>query len=190
VHRQPSRPHETQWEKQHLSALNAYKRAPDLSNSTWYKGVLNSLMAGKKDNDGAFDFCIIRMKRGTEPAPHVHSREHEFFYILSGEVRLFVDDEVFELTTGNCIYLPLGRPHAFRIISDELHWIAFITPGGFFEAVSEMNAPAERMEVPADANVITYANADMTETIKVFERYGLRFLTADEIRRQMPGYPL
>jgi mannose-6-phosphate isomerase-like protein (cupin superfamily) len=190
VHRQPSRPHETQWEKQHLSALNAYKRAPDLSNSTWYKGVLNSLMAGKKDNDGAFDFCIIRMKRGTEPPPHVHSREHEFFYILSGEVRLFVDDEVFELTTGDCIYLPLGRPHAFRIISDELHWIAFITPGGFFEAVSEMNAPAERMEVPADANVITYANADMTETIKVFERYGLQFLTADEIRRQMPEYPL
>jgi hypothetical protein len=94
------------------------------------------------------------------------------------------------LSAGDCVFLPLGRPHAFRIISDELHWIALITPGGFFDAVSEMNAPAERMEVPSDANIITYANADMTETIKVFERYGVRFLTADEIQREMPQYPL
>jgi hypothetical protein len=63
-----------------------------------------------------------------------------------------------------------------------------ITPGGFFEAVSEMNVPAERMEVPSDVNIITYANADMTETIKVFERFGLRFLTADEIQTEMPQY--
>jgi len=173
-----------------LSALKAYKRAPDLSNSTWYKGILSSLMAGKEDNNGAFDFCVVRMRPGTEPPPHVHSREHELFYILSGEVRLFVDDEVFDLTTGDSMFLPLGRPHAFRIMSDELHWIALITPGGFFEAVSEMNAPAERMEIPADGAAITYENVDMTETIKVFERYGLRFLTADEIRREMPEYPL
>jgi hypothetical protein len=56
-----------------VSMLKAYKRVPDLSNSTWYKGVLNSLMAGREDNNGAFDVCIIRMKRGTEPPPHVHS---------------------------------------------------------------------------------------------------------------------
>jgi hypothetical protein len=41
------------------------------------------------------------------------------------------------------------KAHAFRIMSNELHWIALITPGGFFDAVSGMNAPAERMEVPA-----------------------------------------
>jgi glyoxylate utilization-related uncharacterized protein len=130
------------------------------------------------------------MARGTEPPPHVHSREHEFFYILSGEMRVYLDGEVFALTTGDCMFLPLGKPHAFRIVSDELHWIALITPGGFFDAVAEMNAPADRMEVPNDVDIITYANADMTETIKVFERYGLRFLTADEIRQEMPEYLL
>jgi hypothetical protein len=96
------------------------------------KGILNSLMAGTEDNNGAFDLCVIKMARGTEPPSHVHSRE----------------------------------------------------------AVGKMNVPAERMEVPKDADTVTYANADMTETIKVFERYGLRFLTADEIRGEMPEYPL
>jgi len=53
-----------------------------------------------------------------------------------------------------------------------------------------MSAPAERMEVPTDADTVTYANADLTETIKVHEEYGVRLLTPEEIRIEMPEYPL
>jgi len=35
------------------------------------------------------------------------------------------------------------------------------------------------MEVPTDFDTVTYASADLTETIKVFEHYGTRFLTAE-----------
>ncbi|MCA6112654.1 cupin domain-containing protein [Bradyrhizobium sp. CNPSo 4026] len=132
------------------------------------------------------------MRRGDEPPPHVHAREHEYFYILSGEVTVYVGDRTFSLTTGDTMFLPLGVPHAFRIGSDELHSIALITPGGLFEAINKMSAPAERMEVPADENIVAYANyanADMTETI-LLDRFGLRFLTPDEIRKKMPEYPL
>jgi quercetin dioxygenase-like cupin family protein len=173
-----------------MSALKAYKTSPGLNNSTWYKGILTSQLAGSQDNGEAFDLAIIKMRQGTEPPPHVHSREHEFFYILNGEMRVYVGWEVFELSAGEGIFLPRERPHAFLLMSDEVHWIGFITPGGFFDAVNKMNAPAERMEVPRDADVATYANVDMTETMKVFEQYGLRFLTAEEIRAELPDYPL
>jgi hypothetical protein len=53
-----------------------------------------------------------------------------------------------------------------------------------------MNAPAERMEVPTEVDTVTYATADLTQTIKVFEQHGIRFLTAEEIHREMPQYPL
>jgi len=53
-----------------------------------------------------------------------------------------------------------------------------------------MNAPAERMEVPTDADDVIYANTDLTETIKIFQQYGIRFLTPEEIRTEMPDYPL
>jgi hypothetical protein len=46
------------------------------------------------------------------------------------------------------------------------------------------------MEVPADVDTVTYANADLTETINVFEQYGVRLLTPDEISKEMPDYPL
>jgi uncharacterized cupin superfamily protein len=95
--------HKLQKEKSGEQALNrlmAYKRTPDLSNSTWYMGVLTGQMAGVVDNNGAFDASVIQMRRGTEPPPHVHSREDEFFYILSDEMSAYVDGNVFPLTTG------------------------------------------------------------------------------------------
>lgn len=47
-------------EEQQLSPLRAYKRAPALSNSTWYKGMLVSQMAGTAENNGAFDLLKNR----------------------------------------------------------------------------------------------------------------------------------
>jgi hypothetical protein len=141
-----------------LSTPRAYKRSPGLSNSTWYKGLLVSQMAGTADNNGAFDLVISKMRAGTEPPPHVHSREDEFMYIFSGEMRFY--------------------------------GMSLITPGGFLDAINKMNVPAEQMEVPTDTDVETYANADLTQTIKVFEKYGIRFLSPQEIRREMPEYPL
>jgi hypothetical protein len=58
------------------------------------------------------------------------------------------------------------------------------------EAFNKMNAPAERMEAPTDVDTVTYATADLTETIQVVGQYGARFLTAEEIRSGMPQYPL
>jgi hypothetical protein len=67
---------------------------------------------------------------------------------------------------------------------------ALLVPGGFLDAVNKMNAPAERMEIPTDHDTVTYANGDLTDTIKLFEQYGVRFLTADELHTTMPEYPL
>jgi quercetin dioxygenase-like cupin family protein len=146
-------------------------------------------MAGTADNNGAFDTIISRIRPGTEPPPHVHSREDEFFYILSGEMRVYAEGDVFQVMAGECVYLPRRKPHAFMITCNEAHIIATITPGGFFEAISKLNAPAERMEVPTDGDIVTYATADLTNTMKVFEEYGIRLLSSDEIQTEMPQYP-
>jgi hypothetical protein len=52
-------------------------------------------------------------------------------------------------------------------VSEETHVIAIIVPGGIMDAFNKMSAPAERMEVPSDSDTVTYATADLTETIKV-----------------------
>ncbi len=160
-------------EGQQLSTPRACKRSPALTNSTWYKGILVSHMAGTTDNNGAFDLTITKMRRGTEPPPHVHSREDELFYLLSGEIRVYVEGEVFPVTAGECVFLPRRKPHAFLITSEEVHMIALLVPGGFLDAVNKMNVLAERMDVPTDLDTVTYANAKLTHTIKVFEQCGV-----------------
>ena len=176
--------------QQPLSTLKAYKRSPELSNSRWYKGMLHSQMAGTEDNDGAFDFVVAKLRRGTEPPPHVHSREHEFMYLLSGEIRFYVEAEVFTVKSGECIFIPRGKRHAFLLTSEEAQNILLVTPGGFYDAFKKMSGPAARMVIPTDADVETYSTADLAETIKLFGQYGTRFLTPDEIRKEMPEFPL
>jgi len=56
------------------------------------------------------------------------------------------------------------------------------------DALNRLGTPAERMEVPADVDTVTYANADLTETINAFKQYGVRLLTPDEISKEMPDY--
>jgi mannose-6-phosphate isomerase-like protein (cupin superfamily) len=170
--------------------MTAYKRSPALTNSTWYKRMLVSEMAGTADNNGAFDLNIFKVRPGTEPPPHVHSREDEFFYILSGEMTFYVEGEVFTVTAGECMFLPRLKPHAFLVTAQETHGILLIVPGSFHGALNKMNLPALRMEVPAHADKETYANADLSETIKTFEQIGIRFLSPDEIHMAMPQYPL
>lgn len=160
--------------RQQSSAVRAYKRSPALSNSRSYKGILMSEMAGTADNNGAFDVTIGKLTRGTEPPPHVHAREDEFFYVLSGDMKFYVDGEVFLVTAGEFMFLPRLKPHAFRVASEEVHCLVFITPGGFNEIVNKMNAPAKRMDVANDSDE-TYAEIDLTETIKLLRRSAYNF---------------
>jgi quercetin dioxygenase-like cupin family protein len=122
-----------------MKTTQAYKRGPAL------------------DTDGAFDLVESKMKKGTEPPPHIHDREDELFYILAGEIKVFADGQVFTVAAGESVFLPKKIPHAYLIQSEECHVLALMTPGGFLNAINKMNTPARTMEIPSDME--TYATA-------------------------------
>jgi quercetin dioxygenase-like cupin family protein len=169
-----------------MKTMHAYKRSPVLENSTWYKGILASQLAAGSDTEGAFDLIESKMRKGTEPPPHVHDREDELFYILTGKIKVFADGKVLTVAAGESVFLPRQVPHAYLIESAEVHLLALMTPGGFFNAINELNAPARTMEIPSDTE--TYATVDLTETMAVFMKYGVRMLSPDEIAEQLPAY--
>ena len=171
-----------------IISLKPFKHAPSIEISTWYKGILSTLLATGEDTGGAFDLVLSNMRSGTEPPPHVHTREHEFFYVLDGKLDVYVGDNVFQVGPGECAFLPLGRPHAFIIRSSEIRMLALITPsGGFMKSIALMAAPAEKMEIPSDS--VTYATADLEETMKMFLKHGVRFLSPEEIADEMQAFP-
>ncbi len=170
------------------ATIKAFKRAPSVEMSTWYKGILISNLATEQDTGGAFEFVVTKMRKGTEPPPHVHEREDEMFYVLEGMLDVYVGDECFQATAGECIFLPKHQAHAFQIRSSEVHMLVLMTPGGFMNATATMAIPAQSLEIPPDDG-ITYATVNLVETIKIFDKYGVRFLAPDEIARELPAFP-
>jgi len=67
--------------------------------------------------------------------------------------------------------------------------LVLITPGGFMNAVKKMAAPAEELEIPSD-DALTYSTANLEETTRIFEKYGVRLLAREEIAHKIPAFPI
>jgi len=169
------------------SPLTAFKRAPSLGLSQWENGNLTTNLAKKKDTNGAFFLVEARLAPGTEPPPRVHSREDELFYVLEGEFDVYVGKEAFKVETGECVFLPRFKPHAFVIRSPRLHVLALFTPAGLEEVFRGMSTPAQRLELPT--GTVTYSTGDLKQTAQRLSEYGARFLTPAEVAEQLPLYP-
>jgi len=180
--------------------LKAFKRAPSLGLSMWHLGSLTTNLAEKKDTNGVF--CLVEgtLAPGSEPPPHVHSREDELFYALEGELDVYVGEEAFKVETGECIFLPRFKPHAFVIRSPRLHVLALITPAGLEEAFRSIDSPAQSLELPtamlanstdgkALQGIKQLNSEDLRQTVQVLSEYGVRILARDEIAHQLPLYP-
>ena len=95
-----------------LPELKAFKRAPSLGLSQWENGNLTTNLAEKKDTNGAFFLVEAMLAPGTEPPPHVHTREDELFYVIEGEFDVYVGKEAFKWERENaCFYPDSSRTH-------------------------------------------------------------------------------
>ena len=164
----------------------AYKRRPSLDSSKWYMGSLLTFLAESKDTGGSFTLIEGLLKPGSEPPPHVHGREDELFYVLEGEMDVYVENEVFKAGAGECLFLPRFKPHTFIVRSPQLRNLVLIVPGGLEGCFRARSSPAEKLELPTGA--ATYLTSNLEPVIRAFEKYGARFLSPDEVAEQMPLY--
>src|SRR5215831_1889347 len=169
------------------SQLKAFKRRTSLEQSKWYMGMLLTTLVEKKDANGAFSLLEATLAPGTEPPPHVHSREDELFYVLEGDLGVYVGEETFKVKAGECIFLPKFKPHTFVIRSRRLHVLILYTPGGLEEAFHKVSSPARNLELPTEA--LTYSISDLEQTTQRFAEYGVQILSPDEVAERLPLYP-
>jgi quercetin dioxygenase-like cupin family protein len=167
--------------------LNAYARGPSRKSSRWYMGNLTTYLADRADTNGTFGFMEATLTPGSEPPPHVHSREDELFYVMEGAFDAYVGAEAYRVNTGECIFQPRLIPHAFVIRSPRLRMLALFIPGGIEEIFRELSSPAETLDRPAVG--ASDGTADLERLGRLFDALGVRVLSPDEIAEQMPLYP-
>jgi mannose-6-phosphate isomerase-like protein (cupin superfamily) len=130
----------------------------------WFIDHLVHVLIDGDGSDGTLALIDERGRRGDMPPLHVHRRDDETFYVLEGELRLFVADEQIVLGPGQAAYAPRDVPHTYRVESDEARWLVITAPAGFDNFVREVSedAPADEMPPhgrPVDPAVLAQAAA-------------------------------
>jgi uncharacterized RmlC-like cupin family protein len=80
------------------------------------------------------DFALIESvaPAGSQPPLHVHRDEGEGFYVIEGELTLWVGHDVRTLSSGQFLFAPPDVPHTIRVGAGGARWL--VIAGGRFEA--------------------------------------------------------
>lgn len=69
---------------------------------------------GSSASGGSLSVIELVLEPGEGPGVHVHSREHELWYVLEGEFRFLLGDDLVHEPAGGLAFGPRGTPHAFQ----------------------------------------------------------------------------
>ncbi|GJM37405.1 MAG: hypothetical protein DHS20C19_07720 [Acidimicrobiales bacterium] len=77
------------------------------------------------------EFFEERSGKGDGPPLHRHPWPN-WELVLSGTIRVIIDDEEFLVEAGSTVYTPPGAVHTYVVESDEAHIVGVGTSGGRF----------------------------------------------------------
>ena len=111
----------------------------------WFNANLAEVLEARED------FSLVRMHSppGDQPTLHVHEREDEGFYVLKGEITVWVGDAPpVTLGPGDYALAPHGIPHTYRAGEAGAVKLVICAPGEFVPFLREAGEPAARPELP------------------------------------------
>jgi quercetin dioxygenase-like cupin family protein len=137
----------------------------------WWKSGRITVKAGPEETGNAFSQFVVDDPRGSGPPLHVHHNEDETFYILEGQVTMFVGDERIELEAGDYFFGARGIPHAYLVRSEHARMLVTISPSGSEQLFVSLGSPVTGDEPPTDAVM-----PPMPEMARLFAGYGAEIL--------------
>lgn len=88
------------------------------------------VLAGASETAGRFVLMEISAVGGGGPPRHRHNAEDETIYVLEGSLTVVLDDQPRLVRARECIVLPRGRDHTYRVNSGEARLLVCFTPAG------------------------------------------------------------
>ena len=136
----------------------------------------NLLATGEETNNAFFQFEAL-VAAGGGPPPHVHSREDESFYVVSGELEILVGDSTYQAKAGDFVFVPRGTVHRFKNLSSStsIQFVTFVPAGmeGYFREVFAPVTDRKAAPPPVTDELIRKMN-------EMAPKYGVVFPAAPE----------
>ena len=120
------------------------------------RGSKYTIKVTGEQTQGRLMQMLVTDRRGAAPPLHIHHQEDETFYVLDGEMAIFVGDERFDCRPGDFVFGPKGVPHAFLVRSEKAQFLVTFTPAGiedFFREVAVPVVPGEPAPDPVAPDI-------------------------------------
>ena len=151
-------------------ADSPYVYQPGQAALRWLGETSTYFLATGDQTQGAFCLVDERARRGESVPLHRHPDDMESFYVLEGELTLFVGDGPGVLAPpGSFAHIPGGVVHGFRVESATARYLILTTPrhGEFYRAITIPSREGGLPPVePIDGSLIKQAAQD----------YGIEFV--------------
>ncbi len=138
----------------------------------WFLGALVTIKVSGEDTGGRMAVVEHLSPRGSGSPLHVHRREDESFYVLEGELTLWVDGQTIVAQAGSFVYGPRDVPHTFIVSSEEARFLLIAEPAGFDDFVRTVGEPAQQLVIPPPAT----EPPDVAALSAIAARFGIEVL--------------
>src|SRR5688500_609089 len=128
-------------------ATGAYVCRPGQAELRWMGETATYFLATGEGTDGAFCLVDEQASRGESVPLHRHPDDMESFYVLEGELTLYIGDQPgVRAPAGSFAHIPGGTVHGFRVESEKARYLIFTTPrhGEFYRAITVASRPGGR----------------------------------------------
>ena len=124
-------------------STDAYILDPGEAEKRWMGETFTYFLATGETTGGAF--CLVDEEAvGGESVPlHRHPDDMESFYVLEGELTIFIGDQGHKAPAGSFAHVPGGAVHGFRVESERARYLILTTPrhGELYKAISRPSGP-------------------------------------------------
>ena len=116
-------------------------------------GVRYKTILRPEDTGGAMSIVDSLSPVGSGPPRHIHHNEDETFVMITGSCKLWIEGAESVAGPGECISIPRGTEHTFKVIGTvPSRHLVILTPGGFEGFFADM--AKGQFQVPADMPAI------------------------------------
>lgn len=127
-----------------VAETGAYFYRPEEAELRWMGETSTYFLATGEQTGGAFALVDEHAKRGESVPLHRHSDDMESFYVVEGEIMLYIGDQPgVRARAGSFAHLPGGTVHGFRVMSETARYLILTTPrhGQFYRAITLASLP-------------------------------------------------
>ncbi|HVP03844.1 MAG TPA: quercetin 2,3-dioxygenase [Solirubrobacteraceae bacterium] len=147
-------------------------QGPGEGEHLWFFGGLTTIKADGGETGGRVLVTEQLMPRGSGSPLHVHHNEDEWFYVLEGELTIWVDGTTHVAGAGSFVFGPRDIPHTFVVSSGQARFLLVTEPAGFEGFVRALADPASAPEIPPAPT----APPDMEPVLRAAADHGLEIL--------------